>query len=59
MPCDALYKTGFNKDMYRMAYGEVLTPTGSDDSRGPTGKQRTGLSEAEIGRITGLLRPER
>jgi group II intron reverse transcriptase/maturase len=58
LPCDELYKQMFNKDMYRMAYGEIYSNKGAM-TPGADGETADGMSEAEIDRITGLMRQER
>ena len=57
LPCDELYRQMFNKDLYLMAYGRVYSNKGAM-TPGADGETADGMSEAEINRITGLMRQE-
>jgi retron-type reverse transcriptase len=57
LPCDELYRQMFNEDLYRMAYGEIYSNKGAM-TPGFDGENADGMSEAEIDRITGMMRKE-
>jgi group II intron reverse transcriptase/maturase len=58
VPCDELYRQMFNENLYRTAYGEIYSNKGAM-TPGVDGETADGMSEAEIDRITGLMRQER
>jgi group II intron reverse transcriptase/maturase len=58
LPCDELYKQMFNKDLYLLAYGRIYSNKGAM-TPGADSETADGMSEAEIDRITGLMRQER
>jgi group II intron reverse transcriptase/maturase len=58
LPCDELYRQMFNKDLYLTAYGRIYSNQGAM-TPGADGETADGMSEAEIDRITGLMRQEK
>jgi retron-type reverse transcriptase len=58
LPCDELYRQMFNKDLYLMAYGRIYSNKGAM-TPGADSETADGMSEAEIDRITGLMRQEK
>jgi retron-type reverse transcriptase len=58
LPCDELYRQMFNKDLYLLAYGNIYPNQGAM-TPGASGETADGMSEAEIDRITGLMRREK
>ncbi len=58
LPCEELYRQMFNKDLYLLAYGNIYSNKGAM-TPGPDSETADGMSEAEIDRITGLMRQER
>jgi group II intron reverse transcriptase/maturase len=58
LPCDELYRQMFNKDLYLLAYGRIYSNKGAMTPGADSGTA-DGMSEAEIYRITGLMRREK
>jgi len=58
LPCDELYRQMFNKDLYLVAWGNIYPNKGAM-TPGADGRTADGMSEAEIGRIIGLMRQEK
>src|SRR5216684_182625 len=58
LPCEELYRQMFNKDLYLLAYGRIYSNKGAM-TPGAGSETADGMSEAEIDRITGLMRQER
>jgi group II intron reverse transcriptase/maturase len=58
LPCNELYRQMFNKDLYLLAHGNIYSNKGAM-TPGTDSETADGMSEAEIDRITGLMRCER